>query len=60
VRYPLERIEGKSTSATKAIDWDLVSFKEEDWDTIAKIDVLNKQDTEYNNLSIEKIAEMLE
>jgi len=58
--YPLERTAGKSTSATQVITWNQVSFEEEDWDTTAKINLLNEQDAAYNNLSIERILEMLE
>ena len=58
--FPLERISGNSTSATIPVDWKSVTFEEEDWDTAAKIDMLNKQDAEYNNIAIEKIVELLQ
>ena len=57
--FPLARIPGSVTSATKAVHWKLVIFEEEDWDTAAKIAMLNELDAEYNNIPILKIIEML-
>jgi hypothetical protein len=56
--YTLERIPAMLTSATVEVIWDSVIFEEEDWDTIAKISMLNEQDADYNNISIEKMVEM--
>lgn len=55
----IERIPGSRTSATVVADWKSVIFEDEDWDTQAKIDMLNNQDAEYNNMPIEKIVEIL-
>ena len=57
--FPLERISGSITSATKEVYWELVIFEEEDWDTPAKINMLNEQDADYNNIPIDKIVELL-
>lgn len=57
--FLLERIPGKITSATNAVQWESVSFEEEDWDTPAKINMLNEQDADYNNIAIEKIVELI-
>lgn len=57
--YPLHTIPYPKTSATEMVPWTDVYFEEEDWDTIVKINVLNKQDAEYNNLSLDKLLEML-
>ena len=57
--FPLERIPGSVTSATMAVHWALVNFEDEDWDTPAKINMLNEQDAAYNNIPIEKIVELL-
>lgn len=57
--FPIERISGSSTSATIIVNWESVIFEEEDWDTSAKINMLNEQDAEYNNMPIEKIVELL-
>jgi hypothetical protein len=57
--FPLERIPGSITSATTAVHWESVIFEEDDWDTPAKIKMLNEQDAGYNNIPIEKIVELL-
>jgi hypothetical protein len=55
----IETVPTNSTSATSKIDWESVLFEEEDWDTQAKINMLNMQDADYNNIPIEKIVELL-
>ncbi len=57
--FPLERIPGNITSATELVHWESVTFEDEEWDTPAKINMLNEQDAAYNNISIEKIVELL-
>jgi hypothetical protein len=57
--FPLERIPGSITSATTAVHWESVIFEDDDWDTPAKINMLNEQDAGYNNIPIEKIVELL-
>ena len=57
--FPLERIPGNVTSATTAVHWESVIFENEDWDTSAKINMLNEQDADYNNIPIERIVELL-
>jgi len=57
--YSLERISWVKTSATTVIDWKTVSFDEGDWDTDDEIALRNRQDAEYNNITVEKIAELL-
>jgi len=57
--FPLERIPGNTTSATTTVHWESVTFEDEDWDTPAKINMLNEQDADYNNITIEKIFELL-
>jgi len=57
--FPLERIPGQTTSATLITDWKSVIFEEEDWDTEAKIKMLNEQDAAFNNIPIEKLVELL-
>jgi hypothetical protein len=41
------------------IDWSLVDFDENDWDTRIKINLLNQQDALYNNISPELLLEIL-
>ena len=50
--FPLERIPGLVPSSTTEFTWDNVIFEEDDWDTSAKIAMLNDQDADYNNMSI--------
>lgn len=57
--FPLERMPGIVASATKAINWESIIFEDEDWDTPAKINMLNEHDADYNNIPIEKIADLL-
>ena len=57
--FSLERIQGKVTSATTEIQWKAVIFEDEDWDTEAKINMLNQQDAIYNNILLAKIIELL-
>ncbi len=57
--YSLEIIPGNITKATTAINWESVSFEFEDWDTPAKINMLNEQDALFNGIPIEKIIEVL-
>ena len=57
--FPLEKVPGKTTSATVVVDWKSVDFVEEDWDTEAKIRMLNEQDAEFNNIPLEKVVELL-
>jgi hypothetical protein len=57
--FPLEKIPGNKTSTTFPVDWKSIGFEEDDWDTPAKINMLNKQDAEYNNIPIEKIIDLL-
>ena len=58
--FPLERIPGSITSATTAVSWESVTFEDEDWDTQAKINMLNEQDAKYNNIPIAQIVELLQ
>jgi hypothetical protein len=55
----LETLPSNRTSATKVTEWDVVEFVEEDWDTEAKILLLNKIDAEYNGITLEKLNELL-
>ena len=57
--YELEIIPTTLTSATNVTNWPLIIFDEEDWDTKAKIDMLNEQDAAFNNIKLEKIIKIL-
>ncbi len=58
-KFQLEKLPGKTASATTAVDWRCVIFEEEDWDTNAKIKMLNEQDAAFNNMPIEQVAALL-
>jgi hypothetical protein len=55
---PLELIPSNMTSATTIIDWSQILLDSEDWDTTAKINMLNAIDAEFNNISFEKLDEL--
>ena len=56
--FELGQVMSSSTSATKAIIWDLIEFDEEDWDTPAKIAHLNELDARYNSMELEFIKQI--
>lgn len=58
-RYSIEEIPYATTSAMLVIDWKSVLFDKEDWDTPAKIKMLNEMDADYNNIPIEKLNDLL-
>lgn len=53
-------IPSASTSATGIIDWEMVIFVEDDWDTPEKIKMLNEVDADFNNKPIKEIEAILE
>ncbi len=57
--FPLERVEGLITSATQVFHWESVAFGREDWDTEAKIEMLNREDATFNSLTLEHIKALL-
>jgi hypothetical protein len=57
--YELGIISTQRTSATRTVAWNSVTFDEADWDTQAKINILNQQDAEYSGVSLETIEKFL-
>jgi len=55
----LDRHPTNKTLATKISDWKTVSFVKEDWDTEAKIMILNQLDADYNGMTIHELSELL-
>lgn len=47
------------SSAKKVNDWKNVVLINEDWDTAAKIKLLNEKDAKYNNIDLNQIVELL-
>ncbi len=58
-RVELERTPSNKTCATIITDWNAVVIDNEDWDTEAKIRMLNEEDARYNNISLEEITNQL-
>lgn len=56
----LERYPSNRTSATKVFEWERVELVKDDWDTEAKILLLNKLDAKFNDISLEKLTELLQ
>lgn len=52
-------VKSSKTSATIEYNWENVEFVNEEWDTEDKIRRLNEIDAEFNNISIEKILEII-
>ena len=59
VNVKLERLISSKTSATSITKWLTVDFVLEDWDTQAKIQMLNEADAKYNEVTVEQITEIL-
>ena len=57
--FELERIPSSRTSATRTTNWNEVVFVEEDWDTPAKIKMLNEEDAYFNNMTLTQLVELL-
>jgi hypothetical protein len=57
--YQLAYLPSIVTSATTIIPWESILFEENDWDTLAKIEMLNEQDADFNKILIEKIIDIL-
>lgn len=55
----IDKVMSIRTSATKVNRWDLIDFVDEDWDTEAKIQMLNELDAKYNDLPLEQITDLL-
>jgi hypothetical protein len=52
-------VKSSKTSATIDYNWENVEFVSEEWDTENKIRRLNELDAKFNNISIEKIIEII-
>ena len=57
--FSIGKIEYHKTSAKIEYKWKDVEFINEDWDTEFKIKHLNHLDAEFNNISIEKIIDII-
>lgn len=50
----LKRFPTHKTSATQEYNWSDISFEEQDWDTEAKIEKLNREDAQANGFQLEE------
>lgn len=57
--FEIQTINSHKTSATYIFEWDYVSFLDIEWDTKDKIQYLNELDAIFNNISIEKVIEII-
>ena len=55
----MDTIPSTKTSATVVFEWENVILDSDDWDTDAKIKMLNEEDAIYNGIEIDKINELL-
>lgn len=55
----LEQIPYQTTSAKTMVEWNDIEFVNEDWDTEAKIRLLNQQDAEYSGIPVDEIVKYL-
>lgn len=54
----IKHVLSSKTSATIEQNWENIDFVEVEWDTDAKINHLNRQDADFNEITIEKIIEI--
>jgi hypothetical protein len=59
VGYKLDQAACPRTIAKEPIDWKSVKLVDEDWDTDAKIKMLNEEDARYNDLTLEDLMKKL-
>jgi hypothetical protein len=58
-QFSLEKMPSVTTSATITTDWESIEFVTEDWDTEAKIKMLNEKDAAFNDKRLEDIINLL-
>lgn len=47
-------------SSMKIYEWENVNFVDEEWDTVHKIQLFNRLDATYNQISIERMDQIIE
>jgi len=58
VDFNIGQVLSQKTSGTKPIEWSIVEFDENDWDTPSRISYLNEQDAIYNGLDVEIVKQI--
>lgn len=59
VGYKLDRVPCPKPDAKELADWKSVKLVDDDWDTEAKIRMLNEEDARYNDLTLAELIEKL-
>ena len=59
VGVTLDIVPSIKTSVTIVSEWNDVTLDTDDWDTEAKIKMLNEEDAKYNGIKADKITELL-
>lgn len=59
-KYNIDSVPSYKSMATLAYDWSDVEFVNEEWDTPAKIRMLNELDAKFNEIAIEKLIKIIE
>lgn len=55
----LNVVSSQKTSATIIYQWESIVLDIEDWDTDAKIRMLNEEDAKYNAIDIDKLIDLI-
>lgn len=55
----LERIPSIKSAAKNIYEWNVIQIVDDDWDTSAKILMLNEQDADYNNIELNVLLNLL-
>ena len=55
----LETVPSIKTTATVVSEWNAVTIDVNDWDTEAKIRMLNEEDANFNGIDIDEITKLL-
>jgi hypothetical protein len=55
----LEQVPGIKSQAKNTFEWAAVKLLDEDWDTPAKVKLLNEEDAKYNGMSVEELLEKI-
>lgn len=59
VGYTLDQVPCPKTAVKKPVDWKSVKLVDDDWDTDAKIRMLNEEDARYNDLTLNYLMKKL-
>ena len=57
-KYEVEQVAGGKPNAI-SIDWKSMTFESEDWDQPKELEKINRQDADFNNVSLERILEII-